>query len=270
MANQYTGRKFDESDCVVALQEAASILGEAPSQAQYTDLDVKPNHRTIAQICGSWSKAKEMAGLDTHDRQLHVNEDYFKSINKPAKAYWLGLLTGDGSVWQTRTGTWAVKLELQTEDRHIIEDLKSSLDSDHAIVDRGRKQRLQIVNDRLVSHLREWGVNEDKTYSGTAPELADPTHQRAYVRGLTDADGTFTPSSRWCRWRIASRCYDRLDAIRDWLPFEAEVREGEVKYDLAVTRPMENGSKVVKYLYPDGATTEPALERKKKQALSYL
>jgi hypothetical protein len=53
-------------DCLSALEDAASRLGESPTKAQYEELDITPAASTILRHCGSWNDAKAQAGLSTN------------------------------------------------------------------------------------------------------------------------------------------------------------------------------------------------------------
>ncbi|PSQ19047.1 HNH endonuclease [Halobacteriales archaeon QS_8_69_26] len=59
--------RTSESECIEALREAAEILGESPTRAQYEDLGLTPAQGTIKRVMGSWNEAKEAAGLSTTD-----------------------------------------------------------------------------------------------------------------------------------------------------------------------------------------------------------
>ncbi|WP_343773037.1 homing endonuclease associated repeat-containing protein [Natronoarchaeum mannanilyticum] len=54
-----------ERECLDALREAADLLGESPTKAQYERLDVTPSSSTIVRHLGGWNAAKERAGLET-------------------------------------------------------------------------------------------------------------------------------------------------------------------------------------------------------------
>jgi hypothetical protein len=59
-------RQFTEQDCIEALREAASELGHSPTQKEYASLGLSPTKHTIRERFGSWNRAKESAGLETH------------------------------------------------------------------------------------------------------------------------------------------------------------------------------------------------------------
>lgn len=55
-----------ETECIDALQTAATLLGESPTKQQYEDLGLTPAHSTILRVMGSWNEAKDAAGLETY------------------------------------------------------------------------------------------------------------------------------------------------------------------------------------------------------------
>lgn len=57
-----------ESECIVALQEAADILGESPTRSQYDNLGLRPATSTIMRRLGGWNEAKQIAGLQTFEQ----------------------------------------------------------------------------------------------------------------------------------------------------------------------------------------------------------
>ena len=58
-----------EEDCLDALREAASELGESPTKAQYEELGLTPSASTILRVVGGWNAAKEKADLEiSHSR----------------------------------------------------------------------------------------------------------------------------------------------------------------------------------------------------------
>lgn len=56
-------RQYTKQDCLDVLQKAADELGEEPVFRTYRTLGLNPAASTIASICGSWSAAKEEAGV---------------------------------------------------------------------------------------------------------------------------------------------------------------------------------------------------------------
>lgn len=54
------------TDCLQALQDAATTLGESPTKQQYEELGLTPAASTILRHFDSWNAAKRKAGLETN------------------------------------------------------------------------------------------------------------------------------------------------------------------------------------------------------------
>lgn len=63
-----SARLEDITDCIQSLQTAAEELGESPTRQQYDTLGLRPSSAEIERRCGTWNKAKTMAGLETVPR----------------------------------------------------------------------------------------------------------------------------------------------------------------------------------------------------------
>ncbi|MFP8890633.1 homing endonuclease associated repeat-containing protein [Natrialbaceae archaeon A-CW2] len=67
-------RDYNREDCLRAIRYAARDVGHEPSIREYKQTGYSPSTSTIAEICGSWNKAKEMAGVcssaDKEERSL--------------------------------------------------------------------------------------------------------------------------------------------------------------------------------------------------------
>ena len=64
--------------------------------------------------------------------KLALDIDYFKTIDTPEKAYWLGFICADGCIYKD-----GGKLTIMVKDREICEKFKAAIKSDHKISDRG-------------------------------------------------------------------------------------------------------------------------------------
>ena len=59
---------------------------------------------------------------------LALNIDYFKEINSPDKAYWLGYICADGCIKKSNN-----KVSLVSKDLEVIEGFKEAIGAEHAI-----------------------------------------------------------------------------------------------------------------------------------------
>lgn len=54
-----------QETCLESLREAAQLLGESPTKAQYEQLGLTPSASTILRVTDGWNAAKKQAGLET-------------------------------------------------------------------------------------------------------------------------------------------------------------------------------------------------------------
>lgn len=135
-------------------------------------------------------------GISRRPRQLALRRysldlTFFKSINTESKAYWLGFVTADGGIVNSR-----LTVNLARRDRVHLEKLRQSLKTDQPIKDRDsfRKGKnspasyLAISSKPLVDDLAFYGVVPRKStrekYYQCSGDLS-----RHYLRGLFDGDG---------------------------------------------------------------------------------
>ena len=63
--------------------------------------------------------------------KLALDIDYFKTVDSPEKAYWLGFICADGCIKKD-----GGKLTILVKDREICEKFKKAIKADHKISDR--------------------------------------------------------------------------------------------------------------------------------------
>jgi hypothetical protein len=137
-----------------------------------------------------------------HNRRLYtLDESYFQHIDTEEKAYWLGFLASDGNIHRN-----AIRIEISSLDRDILELLAQSLGSNRPIVDqmrplmkfngkRGTGERSYskfIVQSKLMrEHLASHGLTANKTFT-VRPWQGPPELMRHYWRGVFDGDGSIS------------------------------------------------------------------------------
>ena len=129
-------------------------------------------------------------------RRAILDETVFDELT-PESAYWLGLIASDGSI-QTKHGRFSLILQLTEPDRYLVEGLRDFIKSNYKITDipagftcYGLNQRpfhrLAIVSRRLVLALKEYGLNEFKTYYAHVLKVQ---YHPDFWRGVIDGDGS--------------------------------------------------------------------------------
>lgn len=67
--------QYTEKDCIQALQNFFDAHEAEPTISSYEQSGFRPAATTIAEKCGSWSEAKEIAGvIDNDDEDLSVEQ----------------------------------------------------------------------------------------------------------------------------------------------------------------------------------------------------
>lgn len=125
---------------------------------------------------------------------LALDVDYFKEINSPDKAYWLGFICADGCINKTNN-----KITLSLKDLKAIEDFKKTIGAEHTISKREIFDKrtnktytgysIQITNELFVVHLINLGVTSNKTNKLEFPNI-DEKYYSYFIAGLFDGDGS--------------------------------------------------------------------------------
>lgn len=253
--------KYTDEELLDEIREANTEV-EGPPTGPYFDQREGPGTSTVTNRFGKWTTAKRKAGVDNVgvNGKLPVNRDYFSSIDTPEKAYWLGVLYGDGCI-NTSNTTDGVFLGLK--EREHVAKFKSALDAEHAILERKNGVYvIEIRDQQLVDDLAGYGLDSDKTFSNALPNLVEESHRAAFTRGLFDADGTFG-NTIW--FRVSGSNIERFEKLIEWFPSDGIVRDYQDCAPVLEVRKKDGVYDLWNWLYPDGSATAPALERKLKK-----
>lgn len=128
--------------------------------------------------------------------KLALDVDYFKTIDSPEKAYWLGFICADGCIYKD-----GGKLTIMVKDREICEKFKAAIKSDHKISDREvydkrtdkiyTESSIQITNTLFVSNLINLGVTSKKSSVLSFPDIKE-SYYSYFIAGLFDGDGSIS------------------------------------------------------------------------------
>ena len=129
-------------------------------------------------------------------KKLRVDEDYFKHIDTPTKAYLLGFIYADGNVFKNR-----FKISLWETDKYFLELFAKEIEFDgklycekSKISTRQNMWSLTVYGRVFVNHLRDKGVIDNKVNILTWPEWMPKNLRRYFIHGLMDGDGSITHS----------------------------------------------------------------------------
>lgn len=253
---------YSKQDCIDSLVEASKTVPHSISQPEYDELDISPSSRTIKRRFGGWNNAKSEAGLSTNERYVkhgcELNESYFKKLDSES-SYWLGMLYGDGTIYKSESGTWKVQLALI--DKEHIKKYREAISSTHKITHADDKAFLPVTNEKFGSHLVNHGMDSNKTFSNSLPDLTEKSKQKAFIRGLSDADGHIGER----QWTIAGSNVNRFEKLSKWIPFDCYVHDRDVGGCELIMNGVDKLTKFYGWLY----SGSPALTRKEKQATKY-
>ena len=153
------------------------------------------------------------------------NHEYFKSIDTPEQAYWLGIMISDGCIHEEKN---MISLELHKKDKYLIEAFKEAVGADTATTKSRNCYKTSFASKEMIEDLGRFGVVHRKSSVGTfLPKLKEELMPHL-IRGIFDGDGTvykrkpnalsfgFYGSSRLC------------NEIRDYLCRKIGLNENKV------------------------------------------
>lgn len=82
----------------------------------------------------------------------NCNPRYFSSIDEPEKAYLLGLLMADGSVTKSNHNNYALRIELQAQDKYLLEFLAKSIGSTLQVKESYGNGNTYVVNGKQYTN----------------------------------------------------------------------------------------------------------------------
>lgn len=136
-------------------------------------------------------------GMNKGTQKYKHNTDVFKVIDTEEKAYWLGFLYADGSIYEPR-GT--VELSLGAKDKEHLEKFRNFISPDLPIKEKDvrlkgnvyKACRLQLVSMEITRDLIKLGCPPAKSLTLKFPtEDIVPKHLiHHFMRGYFDGDGT--------------------------------------------------------------------------------
>lgn len=195
-----------------------------------------------------------------------LTDDFFETIDTETKAYFLGLLSADGSVAPSGK---QFTLSLQARDEHILRDLKRALGSSHPIYDRksgggfpgsGLQRAITIGSKKLVSDLAKYGVVPGKSKKLTFPNLPRRL-ERHFARGAFDGDGHIRAEPKKAFYFLGTEAF--IKGLREAIIRHTGVRTLRMEKHVGCWKLAGEGgsAKVLHWLYRNSTVF---LKRKKK------
>lgn len=175
--------------------------------------------------CAVKAKAERMGLV----KERIFNKRYFKEIDDPEKAYWLGFLYADGYVIKNiKNRNYEVSMQLNIKDRYILEKLNNIIGGCHKIKDTVCDEReicgrtsynieesiLRIYSKDMVLDLEKHGVVQNKTNSIIFPRVEN--YFWDFLRGFLDGDGCIYVSKKnKCVISFTNSNHKFLEYLRD-------------------------------------------------------
>lgn len=203
-------------------------------------------------------------------RKYPLNIDYFKFIDKPKKAYFLGLMFADGFVLKDG---YSSGINLQTEDRFLLEEFsKEVFGSDNPVYDIKKNRykpqsRLIIKSKEFQNHLINKGCVYRKSNILEPPKNLRKNLIQYFILGYFDGDGCFSSrtfsivsTKQFCIW------------IGEWMKENNIIKYYSIQHKKNKTYTLKIHKKeflrnIYKIFYAD---SEIYLERKRKKIKEYI
>lgn len=208
-----------------------------------------------------------------------VNEEYFKVIDTPEKAYWLGFVCSDGHITPSEG-----KTVLSSKDPEVLEKFRDAIQSEHAITILGntpdkrtgktyRSYALQVTNSKFTSWVVHKGITSEKSTNVSFPDIDEELYSY-FIAGLFDGDGSLSRRDGKVRVNLIST-KEMLAYIQNYLYTRFTISVGVLsKVSLKVNNVYKmylykDAIKFLDFLYEDSDRKELYLSRKYKRYEQY-
>ena len=130
----------------------------------------------------------------------HHDDNYFKKVDTPNKAYVIGLIASDGNVYKRKNSEnrqgW-VRISLKSNDIKILKDIAIDMKSNKPVLTcNGRvteTAELSIVSNNILEQLDIIGIRQRKTWDMSINEIIKNIPKEFlsdFIRGYFDGDGS--------------------------------------------------------------------------------
>lgn len=184
---EYLKRNYEYED----IDKIMSVL-----HRNYNSIIIKANRLGLKKI------ERNNKNMSTYT----VNEDYFKNINTPNKAYYLGWAVTDGNIVYGKSNQY--RLRLNSIDKNILEKFKADTMSTSKIYFRNNYAEINICNRNFVKNLFLYDFSNNKTQTIKFPKI-DEIFCLDFIKGCFDGDGSYvcTDKTKKVSFVSASNCF---------------------------------------------------------------
>lgn len=258
------------------LKHAKQELGRSPTIRDFRSLGFETSGDVIADTFGTWNGAKRAAGLEIYEPgdkhpTTAINEEYFKDVDTPQKAYWLGTLVAVSSISDTDS------LQIvRTNKPFFVKQFSQAIESEYAVnerrVTRGGTVKTEyethICNSVFLDHLKSAGHPDGDHRSDDIPEISKP-FRAPFTRGYLESSGYFTSGG----WNITVDTQESAERLQGWFgSFGAKrpsIGEDRSRPIVRVSNAFDIKS-VFETCWPDGVSTEPSYTPYPRKILDHL
>ncbi len=233
------------------------------------------------------SRYAEKFGIRTpgfkRNKANYVDEDYFKVIDTEDKAYFLGFIMADGSMYKKPNGDYQFSFKIKSTDADIVYKFADSIQFDKdkiKIRSRYRKDTLttgieiRIFNQVFCNHLLNLGIVPRKSGKETFPKLHEEL-KRHFIRGFLDGDGSIlyyehinSKAVQFCSLSLSilSDIIDYFKSFEIEFKLYSQKTKNYMLYNIKLTK-LNEIKKVIHILYDDSSMY---LKRKYDVAMKIL
>lgn len=203
---------------ISGLQKLESDLGRSPTITDVRECDIFSSEYEIVKEFESFNRAKEISGIEINKERS--NDVDIEAIKEDGDlAYFLGVLAGDGSVFELSNGSY--KIVLACKDKEMIEAFKSIGEEKFGINARegvqrqnGKKYyRVDFCSKDFGDYLGDWGWCSWTARIHGEFSWIKEDYPENFLSGLFDAEGTRTDRAI----RIYCQNVEGLEVIRELL-----------------------------------------------------
>lgn len=200
--------------------------------------DKVPNIKSIGKI------AVENGGQKRKSGPSVLRHDYFENIDTANKAYFLGFMIADGCVRQPKYGQAVIQINLNLEDKYILEKFAEEIETKNKIIiinSKPNKQgQVKVSSDKMFSDLCKLCVVPNKTYNlSELPKIPDK-YMPDMIRGFFDGDGSVSvyhepdKNGSSCVVKFTGR-KEFLEKLQDYLVDKISIKRTKIFSDDSVS-----------------------------------
>lgn len=256
-------KKYDNIDMQRELE--VGILNYAELSRKYNIS--RPTVRAYAKRLGLHKGNK--LRLKTHS----LNENYFRSIDTPNKAYVLGFIYADGC--NIRRG---LQIGINAKDKDVLEFIKKELNASNQLryikpvkKNWSPKYELRVHSKILSKDLTAAGCPPAKSLILTFPNFLSDNLLSHWLRGYFDGDGSLIKNSAW-RLSITAANKEFIDAIEAYINLHTSEPIKKYKNSLNSCYSLQSSKviiikEIINLMYTD---VSYAMQRKHESAKAFL